>query len=120
MVPAAFEPFVTAAPFCVLTRAALESLFQPERLNQLFDDTARKQYTRALLFSQLVELMTAVVLRQQPSVRAAYRKGVGNISLPERNTPRTLARHSRRESTPRDSDQRLEITANWELTARAM
>src|SRR5688572_18077732 len=81
MVPAAFEPFVTAAPFCVLARAALEGLFQPRRLNQLFDDTAQKQYTRDLLFSQLVELMTAVVLRQQPSVRAAYKKGVGNISV---------------------------------------
>lgn len=81
MIPAAFEPFVTAAPFCVLARAALEGLFQPDRLNQLFDDTAQKQYTRELLFSQLVELMTAVVLRQQPSVRAAYRKGVGNISV---------------------------------------
>jgi hypothetical protein len=81
MVPPAFEPFVTAAPFCVLARATLEGLFQPNRLNQLFDDTAQKQYTRELLFSQLVELMTAVVLRQQPSVRAAYRKGVGNISV---------------------------------------
>jgi hypothetical protein len=81
MVPAAFEPFVTAAPFCVMARAALEGLFQPSRLDQLFDDTAQKQYTRELLFSQLVELMTAVVLRQQPSVRAAYRKGVGNISV---------------------------------------
>lgn len=81
MVPAAFEPFVTAAPFCVLARAALEALFQPSRLNQLFDDTAKKQYTRDLLFSQLVELMTAVVLRQQPSVRAAYKKGVGNITV---------------------------------------
>jgi hypothetical protein len=81
MVPAAFEPFVKAAPFCVLARAALEGLFHPSRLNQLFDDTARKQYTRELLFSQLVELMSAVVLRQQPSVRAAYRKGVGNISV---------------------------------------
>jgi hypothetical protein len=81
MVPPAFEPFVQAAPFCVMARVALEGLFQPSRLNQLFDDTAQKQYTRDLLFSQLVELMTAVVLRQQPSVRAAYRKGVGNICV---------------------------------------
>lgn len=81
MVPPAFEPFVAAAPFCVMTRVALESLFQPSRLNQLFEDTAQRQYTRELLFSQLVELMTAVVLRQQPSVRAAHRKGVGNVSV---------------------------------------
>jgi hypothetical protein len=64
-----------------MARAALEGLFQPHRLDRLFDATAQKQYTRQLLFSQLVELMTAVVLRQQPSVRAAYRKGVGNISV---------------------------------------
>ena len=81
MIPSAFEPFVKAAPFCVMVRATLEGLFQPDRLNQLFETTAQKQYTRELLFSQLVELMTAVVLRQQPSVRAAYRKGVGNISV---------------------------------------
>jgi hypothetical protein len=29
----------------------------------------------------VVELMIAVVLRQQPSVRAAWRKGVGNVSV---------------------------------------
>jgi IS4 transposase len=81
MLPAAFEPFVKEAPFCVMARATLESLFCPERLDRLFLTTAQKQYTRELLFSQLVELMTAVVLRQQPSVLAAYRKGVGHITV---------------------------------------
>ena len=81
MLPSAFEPFVTDAPFCVMARATLESLFCRERLDALFERTARTQYTRELLFSQLVELMTAVVLRQQPSVHAAYLKGVGNISV---------------------------------------
>jgi Transposase DDE domain len=81
MLPAAFEPFVNHAPFCVMARATLESLFCRERLDELFRVTAQKQYTRELLFSQVVELMAAVVLRQQPSVLAAYRKGVGNISV---------------------------------------
>jgi hypothetical protein len=81
MLPRAFEPFVKAAPFCVLTRLALESLFRPQRLDDLFARTAHKQYTRELLFSQLVELMTAVVLRQQPSVYAAYRNNVGNLTV---------------------------------------
>ena len=81
MLPTAFEPFLKEAPFCVMARASLESLFSPERLDELFERTAEVQYTRELLFSQLVELMTAVVLRQQPSVRAAYLKGVGTIGV---------------------------------------
>jgi hypothetical protein len=81
MLPPSFEPFVKAAPFCVMARAALESLFCPERLDELFGRTARRQYTRKLLFSQLVQLMTAVVLRQQPSVHAAYKNRVGDITV---------------------------------------
>ena len=81
MVPSAFEPFLKEAPFCVMTRAALASLFSRERLDALFARTAQTQYTRDLLFSQLVELLTAVVLRQQPSVRAAFHKGVGGITV---------------------------------------
>lgn len=81
MLPAAFQPFVQDAPFCVLARAALESLFSREHLDELFCSTAQKQYTRELLFSQRVERMTAVVLQQQPSVLAAYRNGIGNITV---------------------------------------
>ena len=85
MLPAAFEPFVKQAPFCVMARVALESLFSSQRLDELFERTAQKQYTRELLFSQLVELMTAVVLQQQPSVYAAYKKGVGSISVSDQS-----------------------------------
>jgi len=85
MLAAAFEPFVKAAPFCVMARATLESLCCPARLDELFATTAQKQYPRELLFSQLVELMTTVVLQQQPSVLAAYRKGVGNITVSDQS-----------------------------------
>jgi IS4 transposase len=85
MLPAAFEPFVKDAPFCVMTRAALESLFSRGRLDELFGSTAQQQYTRELLFSQLVELMTTVVLQQQPSVLAAYRKGIGGITVSDQS-----------------------------------
>src|SRR5437868_3236104 len=81
LMQAAFQPFVKDAPFGVLTRAVLESLFSRERRDELFCSTAEKPYPRELLFSQLVALMTAVVLQQQPPIRAAYRKGVGNISV---------------------------------------
>jgi IS4 transposase len=74
MMPAAFAPFVEQAPFCVMTRLALEALFRAERLDQLFRDTAQRQYHKELLFSQLVELMLAVVLRVEPTVHAAYQK----------------------------------------------
>jgi hypothetical protein len=74
MIPAAFEPFLEEAPLCVMTRLTLEGLFRPERLDALFRNTAQRQYEKELLFSQVVELMTAVVLRVQPSVLAAYKK----------------------------------------------
>ena len=85
MIPAGFEPFLKEAPFCVMARAALESLFARDRLDRLFESTAQIQYTRDLLFSQVVELMIAVVLRQQPSVRAAYLKGVGDITVSDQS-----------------------------------
>ncbi len=72
MIPAAFEPFLEEAPLCVMTRLALEGLFDPARLDALFRHTAQRQYEKELLFSQVVELMTAVVLRVHPSVLAAY------------------------------------------------
>jgi hypothetical protein len=74
MIPAAFEPFLKEAPLCVMTRLTLEGLFDPARLDALFRDTAQRQYQKELLFSQVVELMTAVVLRVHPSVLAAYKK----------------------------------------------
>src|SRR4051794_12436297 len=85
MLPDAFQPFLKDAPFCVMARAALEGLFAGERLDELFRVTARKQYTKELLFSQLVELMTAVVLRQQPSVHAAYRRGIGRVTVSDQS-----------------------------------
>jgi hypothetical protein len=58
----------------VMARAVLENLFQPERLDALFERTAQRQYQRTLLFSSVFELMQAVVLGVEPAVYAAYRK----------------------------------------------
>lgn len=83
MVPACFQAFVQKTPLAVLARATLESLFRPADLDDFFRRTARSQYEHQLLFSHLVELMLAVVLRQQPSVHAAYRhlKGEGRLCV---------------------------------------
>jgi IS4 transposase len=74
MLPKAFEAFIQERPICVMARAVLEKLFQPERLDALFKRTAEKQYQRTLLFSSVIELMQSVVLGIEPSVYAAYRR----------------------------------------------
>lgn len=74
MIPAAFNPFLEQTPLCVMTRTTLECLFSPERLDDLFRNTAQRQYHKEVLFSQIVELMLSVVLRLDPSVNAAYHK----------------------------------------------
>jgi hypothetical protein len=73
MLPQAFQAFVQKRPIGVMARAVVENLFQPERLDALFERTAEHQYQRTLLFSAVVELMHAVVLGFEPSVYAAYR-----------------------------------------------
>lgn len=59
---------------CVLAGTVLERLFLPNRLDQLFRDTAIEQYQQDLLFSQVTELMLAVTLQTEPTIGAVYRK----------------------------------------------
>lgn len=68
-----FQTFVEQRPVCVMARGVLERLLDPQRIDALFERTAQQQYTQELLFSQLVELMSEVVLSLQPSVYAGYR-----------------------------------------------
>jgi len=69
-----FEPFIREAPICVMARGVLQRILNPQHIDHLFTQYARHQYTNELLFSSLVDLMSRVVLRQEPSVHAAYRK----------------------------------------------
>lgn len=69
-----FEPFLKEKPICVMARAVLQRVLNPQHLDQLFARTAQRQYTNELLFSTLVDLLAKVVLGQEPSVHAAYRK----------------------------------------------
>jgi hypothetical protein len=113
MLPAPFQTFVQRTPVAVLARASLEGLFQPEELDELFRQTARSQYQHQLLFSHLVDLMLAVVLRQQPSVHAAYRylRAEGRLGVApgavyeklermELGVTAALVRHSARRAAP--------------------
>jgi hypothetical protein len=55
-----------------MSRALLEHALCPRALDELFERHAEGQYTRALLFSSVVDLMSLVVTCTYPSVRAAY------------------------------------------------
>lgn len=69
-----FERFAQEAPVSVMVRATLENALHPQALDQLFEATAQRQYTRTLLFSSVVDLMSLVVCRIRPSIHAAYQK----------------------------------------------
>jgi len=73
MINAIFEQFVEASPVSVMVRATMERIFSDKNLNELFEETAEKQYTRELLFSSVVGLMSLVVSGIHPSVNAAYK-----------------------------------------------
>jgi hypothetical protein len=74
MLGSLFERFVEKSPVSVMMRGLMERVFTPESLNAVFETTARVQYTKELLFSDLVELMVPVVCGLQPSVRASYQE----------------------------------------------
>jgi IS4 transposase len=70
----AFETFVKGSPVCVMIRGTLEHALPAAFVDRIFEETATKQYTRSLLFSDVVDLMGSVVCQVFPSVNAAYQK----------------------------------------------
>lgn len=67
-----FDRFVADSPISVMARGLLEHALVPADLDALFTATAEHQYTRALLFSTTVEVMSLVVTGSRPSVHAAF------------------------------------------------
>lgn len=57
-----FRNYLAQRPAAVMTRATLEHIFAAEAIDELFDRTARRQYTQELTFSTVVALLEAVVL----------------------------------------------------------
>ena len=64
--------FIERSPVTVMVQAVLENVFAAEPLDELFGNAAERQYTKQLLFSSLVDLMSTVVCGVWPSVCAAY------------------------------------------------
>jgi len=68
-----FDRFVEKSPISVMVRGTLERVLGAGQLNAWFARTAQKQYTRTVLFSTVYDILSQVVFRIKPSVRAAYR-----------------------------------------------
>jgi hypothetical protein len=68
-----FARFAQDSPVAVMVRGLLEQVFEPAAVNALFDEHAQKQYTRELLFSDLIDVMGEVVCGSRRSVNAGYR-----------------------------------------------
>ena len=108
MLGTVFERFVEKSPISVMVRGTLERVLGAESLNQWYERTAEKQYTRELLFSTVYDLMSQVVFRIKPSIHAAYRDhetdtGVSvynKLNGLETHTAAELVRYSARELTP--------------------
>ena len=55
-----FERFINQSPISVMSRATLEHALSATALDELFERTAERGYTRELLFSTTVDVMSLV------------------------------------------------------------
>lgn len=81
MLGAIFERFVQESPLSVMVRGLMERVFAAEPINEIFEANAQVQYTKELLFSSVVELMSLVVCGIHPSVNAAYKAKAQQLNV---------------------------------------
>jgi IS4 transposase len=67
------EQFERHAPASVMARVALEHALPSEWIDMVFEEHRQRQYSRELLFSTVIELVTLVSLGLRPSLHAAAR-----------------------------------------------
>ena len=68
---AVLSRFIEHSPVTVMAQLALGRALGPEWMDALFEEHRQRQYTRELLFSTTVDLMTTVAVGLQPSIHAA-------------------------------------------------
>ena len=81
-----FEKLLGRFPLPMMARMLLERALDPAHIDKIFEDAALKQYTRTVLFSDIVALLSTVTMRIHRSVNAAYhqyksRLGVSFVAL---------------------------------------
>lgn len=67
-----FERFAAKSPISVMVQATMERALTASQLDSLFEAHATGQYTRELLFSTVVDLLSQVVCGVNKSVHAAF------------------------------------------------
>jgi IS4 transposase len=104
-----FERFTQGDTIPVMTQAVMEKALSPRVIDQVFEDIAERQYTRDLLFSSVVELMSLVVCGIQPSINAAYTKNAVPLDASLQALYRKIGRTETAvaEALVRKSDERL-------------
>src|SRR3954465_11155353 len=78
--PVVLARFEQHAPASVIARTALEHALSPDWIDAVFEAERQRQYSRELMFSTVVELMTLVSLGLRPSLHAAARQ-MGNLPV---------------------------------------
>ena len=73
--------FSEQAPVAVMARLGLQRAISAEWVEQVFEEHSKTQYTRELLFSTVVELMSLVALGMRPSLHAAAQKMKDNFPV---------------------------------------
>lgn len=73
MLSAIFERFVQQSPVSVMIRGLMEHIFSNKQIDLIFEKNAKNQYTRELMFSSVVDLMSLVVCGIYPSINATYK-----------------------------------------------
>ncbi len=68
---AVVERFLELSPISVMARLGLQRALDPAWIDELFEQERETQYTRELLFSTTVEIMSLVAVGLRPSVHAA-------------------------------------------------
>jgi IS4 transposase len=69
-----FEQFINESPLSVMSRATIEYALSASLLDSLFERTAERGYTKELLFSTTVDLMSLVVCGRVPHVQSAFHR----------------------------------------------
>jgi IS4 transposase len=65
------ERFIEHSPVTVMARLSLGRALDSQWINELFEQHSERQYTRELLFSTTVDLMSMVAVGLRPSLHAA-------------------------------------------------
>ena len=64
-----------------MLRGLMESVLTPHKIDPIFEKNATLQYTRELLFSSWVDLISRVVCEINPLVNAAYRASSQQLNV---------------------------------------